>query len=196
MRVTETPRAPLLAQANGKVAQKGAVADYLEVDHGYERAVEACLADLLQHVIVERPEHAAAGFGLVREAGAGRCGFLIAAPQAAEASTVPWGRTEAAPPEGVVALSSVVRVSGAYGGAIQRAIGDAWIADSYDRAAQSSGLTVLPVVTPDGDVFRGPHLVSGGTPRGGPGHSRDQGRNQGTARPDPGSARDPRRPRG
>jgi chromosome segregation protein len=151
----------LLAQANGKVSQKGAVADYLEVDHGYERAVEACLADLLQHVIVEHPEHAAAGFGLVREAGAGRCGFLIAAPQEAEASAA-WGRTEAAPPEGVVPLSSVVRVSGVYGGAIQRAIGDAWIADSYDRAAHSSGLTVLPVVTADGDVFRGPHLVSGG----------------------------------
>jgi chromosome segregation protein len=151
----------LLAQANGKVSQKGAVADYLEVDHGYERAVEACLADLLQHVIVEQPEHAAAGFGLVREAGAGRCGFLIAAPQEAEASAA-WGRTEAAPPEGVVPLSSVVRVSGVYGGAIQRAIGDAWIADSYDRAAHSSGLTVLPVVTADGDVFRGPHLVSGG----------------------------------
>ena len=52
----------LLAQANGKVGQQGAVADYLEVDAGYARAVEACLADLLQHVIVERPEHAAAGF--------------------------------------------------------------------------------------------------------------------------------------
>jgi chromosome segregation protein len=29
---------------------------------GYERAVEGCLGDLLQHVVVERPEHAAAGF--------------------------------------------------------------------------------------------------------------------------------------
>ena len=61
------PRARVLAQANGKVGQQGAVADYLEVDPGYERAVEACLGDLLQHVIVERPEHAAAGFHLVRE---------------------------------------------------------------------------------------------------------------------------------
>ena len=60
----------VLAQANGKVGQQGAVADYLEVDAGYERAVEACLGDLLQHVVVERPEHAAAGFELVREAAA------------------------------------------------------------------------------------------------------------------------------
>src|SRR4029077_7585345 len=67
----------VLVQANGKVNQRGSIADYLEVEAGYERAVEACLGDLLQHVVVERAEHAAAGFQLVREAGAGRCGFLV-----------------------------------------------------------------------------------------------------------------------
>ena len=79
----------MLAQANGKVNQQGAVADYLEVDAGYERAVEACLGDLLQHVIVERPEHAAAGFQLVREAGAGRCGFLVIAAERSIAAVGP-----------------------------------------------------------------------------------------------------------
>src|SRR5206468_1913932 len=44
----------VLANANGKVNQKGAVADYIEVTTGYERAVDACLSDLLQHVVVER----------------------------------------------------------------------------------------------------------------------------------------------
>src|SRR6185503_4303548 len=73
----DAPRA-VLAQANGKVNQRGAIADYLEVEPGFERAVEASLGDLLQHVVVERPEHAAAGFQLVREADAGRCGFLVA----------------------------------------------------------------------------------------------------------------------
>ena len=66
----DAPRA-ILAQANGKVNQQGAIADYLEVEAGYERAVEAYLGDLLQHVVVERPEYAAAGFDVVREAGAG-----------------------------------------------------------------------------------------------------------------------------
>src|SRR5262249_54936078 len=33
----------VLVQANGTVNQQGAVADYLEVEAGYERAVEACL---------------------------------------------------------------------------------------------------------------------------------------------------------
>src|SRR6185436_17197252 len=54
----------VLAQANGKVNQRGAIADYLEVEAGYERAVEACVGDLLQHLVVEGPEHAAAGFEL------------------------------------------------------------------------------------------------------------------------------------
>ena len=134
----------MLAQANGKVGQQGAVADYLEVDAGYERAVEACLGDLLQHVVVERPEHAAAGFQLVREQGAGRCGFSASRPM--PACRGPGHRTGVGPAvrptsrassrrTGVVALSSVVRVNGPFADAIRQAIGDAWIADSYDRAA-------------------------------------------------------------
>ena len=67
----------LLAQANGRVEQRGAVADYLEVDRQYERAVEALLGDLLQHVVVPTHEHAAAGVQLLREQEAGRCGFVV-----------------------------------------------------------------------------------------------------------------------
>jgi chromosome segregation protein len=158
----------VLVQANGKVCQRGAIADYLEVDGGYERAVAACLGDLLEHVVVERPEHAAAGFQLVREANAGRCGFLITSamqrpdapghhrqPEAATASGLHL-------PDGIVSLSSIVRVNGPFAEEIRSAIGDAWIAPSYDAAAGASQSTTLAVATMDGDVFRGPHLVSGG----------------------------------
>jgi chromosome segregation protein len=180
----------VLVQANGKVCQQGAIADYLEVNPGYERAVEACLGDLLQHVVVEQPEHAAAGFQLVREAGAGRCSFLVTgatgpdlnlapaarAPQAFHAAMSVTGdasyvslapdalasRASQPPPSGVVALSSVVRVNGRFADAIRRAMGEAWITPSYDAATAASRLTSMPVSTMDGDVFRGPHLVSGG----------------------------------
>jgi chromosome segregation protein len=154
----------VLAQANGKVNQQGAVADYLEVEAGYERAVEACLGELLQHVIVERPDHASAGFQVVREADAGRCGFLIASNRGSE-SLVPNPESPIhipGMPEGLVALSAIVRVNGPYANAIRGALGDAWIARSYVSAAESSALTPLPVATVDGDVFRGPQLVSGG----------------------------------
>jgi chromosome segregation protein len=168
----------VLAQANGKVAQQGAVADYLEVDAGFERAVEACLGDLLEHVVVERPEHATAGFQLVREQGAGRCGFVIASevstpvpptlsspPSVASLSRTTDGPTavaQAIAPDGAVALSSVVRVTGLFADAIRSAIGDAWIADGYDEAAAASRLTAAAVATRAGDVFRSPHVVSGG----------------------------------
>jgi len=147
----------VLAQANGKVNQQGAIADYLEVESGYERAVEACLGDLLQHVVVEQPEHAAAGFDVVRQAGSGRCGFVIT-------GIAPASSAEPAPLDGdpLVALSSVVRVNGPFAPAIRVAIGHAWIADTYDRAASASRATSMPVATLAGDVFRGAHLVSGG----------------------------------
>ncbi|HET7033312.1 MAG TPA: hypothetical protein VFJ48_09320, partial [Casimicrobiaceae bacterium] len=162
----DAPRT-LLAQANGKVGQRGAVADYLEVEAGYERAVEACLGDLLQHVIVELPEHAAAGFDLIREQQAGRCGFLIAGVANPDGGALPAsanGSSEPAP-DGLVALGSVVRVNGPYADVIRRATGDAWIAQSYDGAFAATTVTSLPVATMAGDVFRGPHLVSGGTPQ-------------------------------
>jgi chromosome segregation protein len=164
----------VLAQANGKVNQRGAVADYLEVDAGYERAVEACLGDLLQHVIVDQPEHAAAGFEMVKEQHAGRCGFLIAS----EVDSTPAdllhtvgadlaaadADASVAPPDGVIAMAAVLRVNGPFAGAIRKAIGPAWIASSYERAADVSRQTPFVVGTTGGDLFRGPHLVAGGSP--------------------------------
>jgi chromosome segregation protein len=152
----------VLANANGSVNQKGAVADYIEVDTGYERAVDACLSDLLQHVVVERPEHASAGFAVVRDADAGRCGFLIAEGVSAG---VDASLMESALPQGVVAVSSVVHVGGDYATAIRHAIGEAWIADSYERAEVASRVAACPVVTRAGEVFRGPNLVTGGIRR-------------------------------
>jgi chromosome segregation protein len=166
----------VLAQANGKVNQRGAVADYLEVEAGYERAVEACLGDLLQHVIVEQPEHAAAGFEMVKEQHAGRCGFLIASEVDSTPAdllhTVGADLAESAlgapaqqiAPDGVIAMSSVLRVNGPFAGAIRKAIGPAWIASSYQHAASVSRQTPFVVGTTGGDLFRGPHLVAGGSP--------------------------------
>ncbi len=148
----------VLAQADGKVSQKGAVADYLEVDAGRERAVEAYLGDLLQHIVVERQDHAFAGFELIRDASAGRCGFVvIEGPDGAV--TAP---SLVAPPPGFVTLSSVVRLNGPYGDVVRRAIGEAWLTDSYERAEAAATFAPCPIVTADGEVFRGPHMVAGG----------------------------------
>ena len=43
------------------------MADYLDVAPGYERAVEACLGDVLQYVVVPSHDEAARGLAFVRE---------------------------------------------------------------------------------------------------------------------------------
>jgi chromosome segregation protein len=147
----------VLVQANGHVGQQGAVADYLEVDSRYERAVEACLGDLLQHVIVERHDQAAAGLSLVREHDAGRCGFVVIDP----GSNGHHPRESIRMP-GVVPVTDVLRVQGPHVATITKVLPEAYVAESFDMAVAFSRQTAAPVATLDGDVLRGPHLVSGG----------------------------------
>jgi chromosome segregation protein len=75
----------ILAESGEAVAHLGSVADYVEVDRQYERAVDAALGDLLQHVVVRTHEDAAAGLQLARDRSAGRVGFLVAGDDAAAA---------------------------------------------------------------------------------------------------------------
>jgi chromosome segregation protein len=147
----------VLQQANGRVGQMGAVADYLDVERAYERAVEASLGDLLQYVVVERHEHASEGLSLVRGADAGRCGFVVLDPDGAPAAEPPALRAE-----GVVPVSDVVRVSGPHADTVRRVLYGAYVADSFDRAVAFARQHDVPVATPDGDLVRGPHLVAGG----------------------------------
>ena len=146
----------LLAESRDALPQLGSVADYLDVDGRYERAVEACLGDLLQHVVVESEEHAAAGLAFARAHDAGRVGFLIAG-SVAVSDPAPSSHAD------LTALSDVVRVSGPATDVIRAAIANAWIAGSYDSARQAAALTQAPVATLDGEVFRGAHVVEGGT---------------------------------
>ena len=144
----------LLAQANGHVEQRGAVADYLEVDRRYERAVEALLGDLLQHVVVPTHEHAAAGVHLLREQQAGRCGFVVLG----EMPPTPAVAT----PQGVVAVADLVRVSGPDANLLRAVIARGYVAESWDTAVNTARATGLDVATLDGELARGGHVVVGG----------------------------------
>ena len=146
----------ILAESSGRVRHLGSVADYLEVDRRFERAAEACLGGVLQHILVKRYEQAEAGLHLARERNAGRCGFLIVEGNG-------HARTDRAPEDtAVVPVSSVVRISGPYASAIEQAISPAWVAESFEQAAAASQVTTGPVATLGGEVFRGPLLVEGG----------------------------------
>ena len=160
----------VLVNANGKVGQMGALADFLEVEPRYERAVEACLGDLLQHVLVERLEHVSAGLRLIRQEDAGRCGFVVARPDGSDVQTTGDRTAEVQTaevqtsdvPVGTVRLQDVVRIGGPFSGALRAAIGEAWISESFDTASRVAPFVPFPVATLEGDVFRGRHIVTGG----------------------------------
>lgn len=149
----------VLAQANGKVGQLGALADFIDVGPRYERAVEACLGDLLQHVVVERHDQVAAGLVLVRQEEAGRCGFVVL--EAAQ-DAPPALAAGAVPDVPHTALSAVVRITGGHDAAIRAAMGEALIVDTFDDAVAVASASGLRVATIDGDVFHPPNVVSGG----------------------------------
>jgi chromosome segregation protein len=148
----------VLASAAVEIGHLGSVADYLEVDARHERAVEACLGDLLQHVIVRTHQHAAAGLDFVRRETAGRCSFLVL--ESGGPAPGPAALNERL--AGLVPLDTVLTTSGPYADSIRAAIGRIWIAESFDEAAQAAGATGASVVTVAGDVFHGGCLVTGG----------------------------------
>ena len=144
----------VLSGSPEEVAHIGPVADFLEVEAGYERAVEACLGDLLEHVVVPTPVNAEAGLRFAREQNAGRVGFLVASATGCMAVE--------RPAEGLVQLSGVARVSGPAADAILAAVANMWIAPNADVARAASANTVAPVATVEGDVFKGPQIIQGG----------------------------------
>jgi chromosome segregation protein len=165
-RVAYGEAARLVLQATA-VAHYGSVADYLDVDGRYERAIEACLGDLLQHVVVDSREQAAIGLDFVRDQAAGRCGFLVADSERNTRGTAglqAGGTTDGGAPDGsrLTSIHDVLRVTGPFADAIRSEIGDVWIADTRAEATRAarSGLTIA---TLEGEVFRGGTLVQGGT---------------------------------
>jgi chromosome segregation protein len=148
----------VLAESAGAVQQSGSVADYLEVAPGYERAVEACLGDALQYVIVPNHDEAARGLAFVRERGAGRCGFVVAG---GSGGPIDVPSPEAAP--GLLPLASVVSIAGPHADAIRPLVARAWLASSFAEAVSAAAATGAPVATPDGEVCHGPRIVLGGS---------------------------------
>ena len=141
--------------ANSQVAHHGSVADHLEVERRDESGVEACLADLLQDVVVPSREDALAGVALAASRDSGRCGFVIA-------DQAPASRAVRPPHPALRALTDVVRITGAGASAVRRLLRQRWVAASLDDALAAARKTDDPIATPDGVVVRGPHRILGG----------------------------------
>ena len=145
------------------------MADYLDVEPKYERAVEACLGDLLQHVIVPTHEQAA---GRPRPDSPGkRRPLRLRRSIGCESGRAASGlsRTAGTLPSWTDLHSGLPSASPvAHAAAIDAIIPDGFIADDLASALSASGSTAASIATLAGDVVRGRMLVSGG--------SKDEGR--------------------
>jgi chromosome segregation protein len=152
----------VLAESGGRVRHAGSLADYVDVTPGFERAVEACLGERLQYVVVATHDDAAEGLAFARERAAGRCGFAVVGG----APTTP-APVDVAPVAGLTPLAAVISVTGPHADAIRALATSGWVADSYDAAVTASALTSAPIATREGDVLWGSHVVVGGQGRDG-----------------------------
>jgi len=149
----------LLADQSGAVAHQGAVVDHLVVERSFERAVDALLGDVLQHVIVATAGDAEAGLRLVSDEKAGRCGFVVL--EAIDPDVPP--SAAGVPPMGARALSDIVRTTGPHADRLCRLLDNAWVVESSAAAVVASRLTTGPIATIAGEVFAAPWLVEGGS---------------------------------
>ncbi len=148
----------LLAEDDHGLELSGAVADHLKVDRTYERAVDALLGDVLQHVLVPSVSGARAGLALLGKKEAGRCGFLVLD----EVRGPDPAREPLVVPPGARALADVVHAGGSHAKAVARLIRPALIVGSFEEARRLAPTVSVPVATMAGEVFDGPWLVEGG----------------------------------
>jgi len=153
----------VLAESAGEVRHLGSVADYLDVRPGYEKAVEACLGDALQYVVVPSHEEAERALQLIRQNGAGRCGFVVLSDGSVPSAVLPQDM----PGGHVTPLGAVLTVTGPHAEALRPLVAGGWIAKTFADAVLASRGTLAPVATIDGDVCRGANLVWGGADREG-----------------------------
>ena len=138
------------------IAHNGSVVDHLEVDREFEFAVESCLGELLQYVVVDSRRDALAGVELATTHGAGRCGFLISGElNHSDVSEIP-------PHPALQSLFSLVRLSGPGESVVGRLLKRRWLAPSMEIATEAASLTRDPIVTLDGVVVRGAEFLHGG----------------------------------
>jgi len=148
---------------NGGASAAGAsavVADLIDIEPGYERAVAAVLADRLQYVVVGSPDDGVRGADYLREAGTGRASFLPRSPRNGGGN-----ETSDAAPAGVTWLREHVRVRDGYGDAIGVLLGGVVVSAGLHEAIDVWRQSPRPLtfVTPEGEVIDSSGVVTGGS---------------------------------
>ncbi|MFP6626496.1 MAG: chromosome segregation protein SMC [Deltaproteobacteria bacterium] len=147
--------------SNGGRQRTGAsavIADILEVDDGFERAVAAVLQERLQYVVVPDADAGMAGASYLRETEAGRASFIPIAPRG--------GPSEGANvPPGLTLLGEHVHAHEGYQQVVASLVAGVVVADSLDQATQQWKCNgyVATFVTLEGEVVSPSGVITGGS---------------------------------
>ena len=151
----------LLAGPNG-IEVLGVVADAVETDSQFERAVEALFGDRLQAVLVPDASHALRGIGWLEESGAGRGTFLPLASARTRHECATLRDVARVEPGARGLIADLFRVSGPHAEAIRGSLPDALVVESLEQALDIvSRRGPVSCVTLAGETLRG-SMVEGG----------------------------------
>ncbi|MBI5505681.1 MAG: chromosome segregation protein SMC [Deltaproteobacteria bacterium] len=145
--------------ANGGRERAGAravVADVIEIESGFERAVAAVLGDRLQYIVVPSTEAGVEGARYLRETGGGRATFLPGSLRTVPPSAIPAGGS---------LLSDHVRIRSGFEDAVTPLLQGVVITSDLDEASEFWKRGGLPCtfVTREGEVVNDSGTVTGGS---------------------------------
>ena len=147
--------------AHDLVSASAVIADVIDIEPGYERAVAAVLADRLQYVVVPTADDGLRGASYLRESGAGRASFipLDSLDEGAGASN------GSAPPRGFSWLRDHLQIKEGYEKPVQALLGRVAVGPSLSGVVgewrASTKRTTL--VSTDGEVLESTGVVTGGS---------------------------------
>ncbi len=139
----------------------GLVADVIETEPGYEKAVEAVLGERLQYVIVDSQAEGLAAVQFLKSESAGRGSFL---PVRDSRHTTSSDKVQGGPPS----LADKVKVKDGYRGVVDYLFSNAVITNTLEdgRRLWSQNGSKRLFVTPEGDIIDNFGAITGGYSNG------------------------------
>jgi len=160
--------AKAIMQRQDKTGIFGLIADCIETNPGFERAVEAVLADKLQFVLVESHREGIGAIEYLKAKGAGRASFIPVNETRQVAAPVP---AQGGQLHGVRELVKELRIKDGYDSIVTCLLGDVFIADNLEAALaawkESGGWRTF--VTVEGEIIDAQGVMTGGSALSGSG---------------------------
>lgn len=160
--------AKAIMQRQDKTGVYGLIADCIETNPGFERAVEAVLADKLQFVLVESHREGVGAIEYLKAKGAGRASFVPVSEARQAPAPVP---AQGVQMQGVRELVKELRIKDGYDGIVTCLLGDVCIADNLETAMaawkESGGFRTF--VTVEGEIIDAQGVMTGGSALSGSG---------------------------